>query len=80
MKTLTTIYNKIPNKHAPFNERKIQPKQIPYIYKALKSAVYETKMLYNKLKKIMIKRTQMHKEYNEIMSPNYESNPLTTIS
>ena len=39
--------------------------------KTLKSAVYKKKMLYNKFeKKKIIKRTWMHTEYNEIMSPN----------
>ena len=49
---------KIPNKHAPFNERKIQPKQIPYMNKALKSAVYKKKMLYNKFQKINNKKNR----------------------
>ena len=41
----------IANKHAPFKERKILPKQIPYMNKTLKSAVYKKKMLYNKFEK-----------------------------
>ena len=37
------------NKHAHFMERKILSKQITYMKKALKSAIYKKKMLYNKL-------------------------------
>ena len=33
----------IANKHAPFKERKILPKQIPFMNKTLKSAVYKNK-------------------------------------
>ena len=41
----------IVDKHAPLKERKILPKQIPYMNKTLKSAVYKKKMLYNKFQK-----------------------------
>ena len=44
------------NKHAPFKERKILPKQIPYMNKTLKSAVYKKKMLYNKFQKMNTKK------------------------
>ncbi|XP_071127695.1 uncharacterized protein [Mytilus edulis] len=45
------------NKHAPFKERKILSKQIPYMNKQLKSAIYKKKMLYNKFQKMNNSKT-----------------------
>ena len=37
----------IADKHAALKERKIKPKQVPYINKAFRSAVYNKRMYYN---------------------------------
>jgi hypothetical protein len=44
-------FNEVADKHAPFKERKILPKQVPYMNSELKWAIYRKKMLYNKFQK-----------------------------
>lgn len=44
-------YTEVADKHAPFKERKILPKQVPYMNSELKRAIYRKKMLYNKFQK-----------------------------
>lgn len=44
-------FNEVADKHAPFKERKILPKQVPYMNSELKRAIYRKKMLYNKFQK-----------------------------
>ena len=44
-------FNEVAEKHAPFKERKILPKQVPYMNSELKRAIYRKKMLYNKFQK-----------------------------
>ena len=44
-------FNEVANKHAPFKERKILPKQVPYMNSELIRAIYRKKMLYNKFQK-----------------------------
>ena len=38
-------FNEVADKHAPFKERKILPKQVPYMNSELKWAIYRKKML-----------------------------------
>lgn len=45
-------FTEVINKHAPFKERKILSKQIPYMNKELRSATYKKKMLFNKFQKL----------------------------
>ena len=52
MKTFNNNFLEIADKHAPFKERKIKPKQVPYMNKALRSAVYEKRMYYNKFQNV----------------------------
>ena len=41
------LFLEIADKHAPFKERIIKPKQVPYMNKAFRSAVYKKRMYYN---------------------------------
>ena len=55
MKTFNNNFLEIADKHAPFKERKlkpIKPKQVPYMNKALRSAVYKKRMYYNKFQNV----------------------------
>ena len=47
MKTLTTFFLEMADKHAPFKERKV-----PYMNKTLRSAVYKKRMYYNKFQNV----------------------------
>ena len=51
-----TKLNEVVDKHAPFKERKILAKQVPYMNKTLKSAIYNKKMMYNKYQKVKSKQ------------------------
>ena len=52
MKTFNNNFLEIADKHPPFKERKIKPKQVPDMNKALRSAVYKKRMYYNKYQNV----------------------------
>lgn len=59
MKTFNNNFLEIADKHAPFKERKlkpIKPKQVPYMNKALRSAVYKKRMYYNKFQNVNLRK------------------------
>jgi hypothetical protein len=52
MKTFNNNFLEIADKHPPFKERKIKPKQVPYMNKALRSAVYKQRMYNSKFQNV----------------------------
>lgn len=71
---------RVANKHTPSEKRNILPKQIQYMNKDLKSAIYKKRMLYNKVQKFNIQNLGSLESSEEICNQRTRYDKLLQLA